>query len=64
MGGTTIKNGVSITCTEMIDPAMAWFEINKVPTFDIDKAMGTNNEYIDKSSERASQLFNNTWLRR
>ena len=64
MRGTTIKNDVSLTCMEMIDPAMGWFEIFEVPTFVIDKVTVENNEYIDNSSDRASHLFNNTWLSR
>ena len=48
----------------MIDPAKGWFEIVEVPTFDLDEVTGGNDEYIDKSSDRVSQLFNNTWLQR
>ena len=46
----------------MIDPAMGWFEITKVLTFDLDEVMGGNDEYIDKSSSRVSHLFNNTCI--
>ena len=45
-----------------IEPAACWFEIIEVPTFDLDEVMGGNDEYIDKSSARASQLFNNICL--
>ena len=46
----------------MIDPATGWFEIVKVPTCDLDKVMGSNDEYIDKSYSRVIQLLNNTWI--
>ena len=46
----------------IINPAMGWFEIVEVPTFDLYEVTGGNDEYIDKSSARVSQLFNNTWL--
>ena len=47
---------------KMINPAIGWFEIVKVPTFDLDEVTGVNDEYIHKSSVMVSQLFNNTWL--
>ena len=43
----------------MIDPATGWFDIIKKPTFDLEEV---NDEYIDTSSARVSQFFNNTWL--
>ena len=46
----------------IIDPATGWFEIVKIPTFDLEKVALGNGEYIDKSSSRVSQLFNNTWI--
>ena len=46
----------------MIDQATGWFDIIKIPTFDLEKVTIGNDEYIDKSSDRISQLFNNTWL--
>ena len=36
----------------MIDPAKGWFEIVKVPWFDLKEAAKENPEYIDKSSIR------------
>ena len=48
----------------MIYPAKGWFENFEVPTVDLDEVTGGNDEYIDKSSDRVSQLFNNTWLQR
>ena len=62
MGGAIIKNNVILTCMTMIDPTTGWFEIFKVPTYDLDEVTGGNAEYIDKSSTRASQFFNNTRL--
>ena len=52
-GGDIIKINVSLTCI---------FEIVKVPTYDLGEVTGINDEYVDKSSSRVSQLFNNTWL--
>ena len=42
---------------EMINPSTSWFEIVEVTMFDLDKVMGGNNKYVDKSSARASQSF-------
>ena len=63
-GDAIIKNNVSLTCMKMIDPATSWFEIVKVPTYDLDELMGFNYEYIDNSSAREMQLLNNTQLSR
>ena len=46
----------------MIDPDTGWFEIVKIPTFDLEEVELVNDEYIYKSSSRVSQIFNNTWL--
>ena len=46
----------------MIDPATGWFEIVDIPMFDLKEVTLGNDEYIDKSSARVSQLFNNTWV--
>ena len=46
----------------MIDPATGCFEIFEIPTFDLNEAMAGNDEYIDKSSDRFSHMFNNTWI--
>ena len=61
-GGAIINNNVSLACMAMIDPAMGWFEIVGIPTYNIDEVTGPNYEYIDKLSARLSHLFNNTWL--
>ena len=46
----------------MIDPSTGWFEIVKIPTFDLEELALDNNEYIDKSYVRVSQMLNNTWI--
>ena len=48
----------------MIDPATGWFDIFKIPTFDLEEVTLGNDEYIDKSSTSISHMFNNTWIRR
>ena len=49
---------------EIIDPAMSWFEIFEVPTYNLDNIIGGNDDYIDKSYARVIQFFNNTCLNR
>ena len=44
----------SLNCMTIIDPATGWFEIVKIPTFDLNEVMAGNHEYIDKSSDRFS----------
>ena len=44
----------------MIDPAMGWFQIFEVLTYDRNEVTGSNDEYIDNLSTRKIQLFNNT----
>ena len=61
-GGSIIKNKVSLFCIMIIDPATGWFGIFGIPTYDLDEVAGVNDEYIDKSSSRVSQLFNTTCL--
>ena len=61
-GGGAIWKNASLTCMEMIDPASGWFAIVSIPTFYLEEVRIGNDEYIDKSSARFSQLFNNTWL--
>ena len=46
----------------IIDPATGWFEIVKIPRFDLEEVALGNDEYIDKSSAMVSQMFNNTWI--
>ena len=43
----------------MINPAMGWFKIIKLPKYELNEVTGGNNEYIDKPYARVSQLFNN-----
>ena len=43
-------------------PAIGWFKILNIPTFELDEVMAGNDEYIDKSSARVSQMFNNTCI--
>ena len=61
-GGAIIRNNASLTCMTMIDPATGWFKIVKIPMFRINEITVANNEYLDKSSYRVRQLFNNTWI--
>ena len=61
-GGAIIRNNVSLTFMTMTDPATGWFEIFEIPTCNLDEVTGGNDEYIDKSSDRFSHLFHNTWL--
>ena len=61
-GNAIIRKNSSLTFMKIIDPSTGWFEIFKIPTFDLNKVMAGNDEYIDKSSDRVSQLLNNTWL--
>ena len=53
-----------LTCMTFIDPATGWFEIAQVPYYNIEDVKGGNVEYINKTSARISQLFNNVWLSR
>ena len=46
----------------IIGPTTGWFDIVEIPTFELGKVALINYEYIDKSSARVSQMFNNTWL--
>ena len=46
----------------MIKPTTGWFEIVEIPTYELNEVTGGNDEYIDKSSSRLNQLFNNTWI--
>ena len=59
LGDAIIMNNVSLTSMMTNDPAMGWFVIVKIPIYDLDEVTGGNNVYIDKSSTRVSQLFNN-----
>ena len=48
-GRTIIKNIFSLNCTTMINPATCWFEIIKIPTYNLDEVTGDIYYYIDKS---------------
>ena len=61
-GGDIVWKNSSLTCMPMIDPATGWFEIFKIPTFDLYELTAGNNVYIDKSSARVVHIFNNTWI--
>ena len=61
-GGAIIWKNAIMTCMKMIDPATGWFEIFRIPTFDLDVVMAGNYEYMDKLFIRIFQLFNNTRL--
>ena len=61
-GFAVILKNDSLTCMNIIDTATGWFEIFKMPMFDLDEVMSGNNEYIDKLSDRVSQLFTNIWM--
>jgi hypothetical protein len=63
-GGTVTEVDLYLTCMAFIDPATGWFEITQVPYYDLDQVKVQNQEYIDKTSARISQLFNNMWLSR
>ena len=63
-GGTVIRKNASLTYMTMIDPSTGWFKIFEIPKFDLEEVTLGNDEYIDKSYDRVSQLFNNTWLYR
>ena len=63
--GNIVKEvDLHLTCMTFIDPSTGWFEIAQVPYFDMDNVKIGDTEYIDKTSARISQLFNNTWLSR
>ena len=48
----------------MIDPTTGYFENFKIPTYNLNEVTGVNHEYIDKSSARVSQFFNNKRISR
>ena len=59
-GDTIDEVELHLTCMTFIDPATGWFEITQVPYYDFDKVKIQDHQYIDKTSTRISQLFNNT----
>ena len=50
--GATMNSDFNLTYTTMINPETGWFEVVKVPTYDLDEATGFNITHIDKSSAR------------
>ena len=46
--GSIIQKNANIICMEMIDPATGWFEIVKIPTFDLKEVIIGNDEYMDR----------------
>ena len=46
----------------MIDPNTGWFEIVKIPMFNLNEVTAGNDEFINESSARVIHMFNNTWL--
>ena len=52
---------LQLTTMTMVDPAMGWFEIVEVP-YNVEDIVNNKEYYIDKSSARISQLFNQVWL--
>ena len=51
-GGTVVRKNYSLTCMTMIEPNTGWFEIFKIPRFDLEKVTVGYDEYIYKSSAR------------
>ena len=47
-GSSIIHKNISLTYMTMIDPTTGWFEIVKIPMFDLKEVTGGNDEYIDK----------------
>ena len=48
LGGAIRKNNVSLTCIMIINPDIGWFEIAKVPEYDLGEVMEGTYEYINK----------------
>ena len=46
----------------MVDPATGWFEIVEIPYYNAEDIANNKDNYVDKSSARISQLFNQVWL--
>ena len=47
-GGSVIFKNDILTCVTMIDPATGWFDIVKIPTFDLNEIAIGNDECIYK----------------
>ena len=61
-GGAIVRKNFSLTFMKIIDPTKGWFEIVGIPMFNLHKVTASNDEYIDKLSDRVSQLFKYKWL--
>ena len=61
-GRTIIFKNASLSCMTILDPTTGWFKIFEIPMFDLDEVTAGNDEYIDKSSARYIQIFNNIWI--
>ena len=55
---------LTLTAMTMVDPVTGWFEITEVPYYSIEDAKRDENQCVDKSSARISQLFEQAWLGR
>ena len=47
-GGTIVKINYSLPYMTMIKTTTSWFEIVKIPTYDLDEVTGGNDQYRDK----------------
>ena len=63
-GGEIKEVELRLTAMTMVDPATGWFEIAEVPYYNVDDVVNNKDSYINKSSARISQLFNQVWLSR
>ena len=63
-GGKIKEIELQLTAMTMVDPAMGWFEMVEVPYYNIEDIVNDKDNYINKSSARISQLFNQVWLSR
>ena len=63
-GGEIKEVELQLTAMTMVDPSMGWFEIVEVLYYNIEDIVNDKDNYIDKSSARISQLFNQAWLSR
>ena len=57
VGGQIKEIELKLTAMTMVDPATGWFDIAEVPYYSINDVKENNNDYIDKSSARISQIF-------
>ena len=61
-GGAIIKKYARLNCMKIIYPATIWFKIVELKFFGLAEVAKENTEYIDESSARLIQLFNQAWL--